>query len=195
LAQVLLRFIYIIPLVWLALRNGADPAVVGRQLLAGGVALAVMGSSSLAWITLCAEEARDLVEAAPVSTLHREAAKLAVACGLPMLVLLCFLPVLSGFSGRAALLLLLLAPPAALTMAQLQGWHGPRMPRTAFRKRPGALLLMGFTEIILAGCWAALAVMLFSGARLVFIPAILIVVVVAIGAGSRRRPQRRSSAP
>lgn len=187
LAQVLLRFIYLIPLLFLATREGAAPDTVVRQLLAGGVGLAVMAASSLAWITLCAEEARELVEAAPIARWRRGAAKLAVACGLPLVALLPLALWLATLDAGAGLLMLVLAAVAALSMALVQGWHGPRIPRTAFRKRPAALLLMGLIEITMAGAWAGLAVLAMAGSGWVLLPAGYVVLVVGLAFALRRR--------
>lgn len=180
LAQVLLRFVYLVPLVWLATRDGATPETVARQLLAGGVALAVMAASSLAWITVCGEEARELVEAAPVPGRQLNGAKLLVACALPLLALLPLAIWLTSISPLSGALLMPLAALAALGMAMVQAWHGPRLPRTAFRKRPAAMLLMGLVEIGLAGCWAGLAFLLLSGSALAVLPAAIIAAVLLV---------------
>lgn len=160
LAQVLLRFVYLVPLLFLATREGAEQATVIRQLFGGGVALAVMAASSLAWITLCGEEARELVEAAPIARWRLTAAKLAVACVLPLVALAPMALWLASLDLAAGVAMLPLAGVAALSMAIVQGWHGPRVPRTAFRKRPAALLLMGLIEISMAGAWAGFATLL-----------------------------------
>jgi ABC-2 type transport system permease protein len=159
LAQVLLRFIYLVPLVFLALQEGSSPGLAATRLTAGCVALAAMAASSLAWITVCAEEAPELVEAAPVTARARAVTKLAIACGLPLLALTPLSLWTLGLDAGATPLILLLAPPAALSMALIQSWHGPRMPRSAFRKRPRAMLLMGLVELLVAGLWALAAVL------------------------------------
>lgn len=186
LAQVLLRFIYLVPLLFLATRADADPATVTRQLLAGGVGLAVMAASSLAWITVCAEEARELVEAAPMARWRMNAAKLAVACGLPLLALSPMAVWLASLDLAAGLAMMPLAAAAALSMALVQGWHGPRVPRTAFRKRPAALLLMGVIEISMAGAWAGLAVLGLSGNPWLLVPLAYIIFVVAVARALKR---------
>ncbi|MBB6226579.1 ABC-2 type transport system permease protein [Polymorphobacter multimanifer] len=186
LAQVLLRFVYLVPLLWLATRDGAAPDAIARQLLAGGVALAVMAASSLAWITVCAEEARELVEAAPVPGWQLNGAKLAVACGLPVLALVPLAIWLATLAPLAGALLLPLAAVAGLGMAMVQAWHGPRMPRTAFRKRPGAMLLIGIVEIGLAGCWAALASLIVGGSPWALLLAAIIAIVILVARAIRR---------
>jgi ABC-2 type transport system permease protein len=198
LAQVLLRFVYLIPLLLLATREGTQPGTAAGQILAGGIALATMAGSSLAWITLCAEEARDLVEAAPLSRRQRAGGKLALACGLPLLVMLPLLVWLLALSTYAAVLLLPLALMSAASMALVQNWHGPRMPRNAFRKRPRAMLLMGFVEIGMTGAWALLATLLYRLSPLTLAPA-LVIAAILFGAWSARpkpvRVQPPASAP
>lgn len=180
LAQVLLRFIYLVPLLFLATREGAAVSTVMRQLLGGGVALAVMAASSLAWITVCGEEARELVEAAPIPRWRLNAAKLAVACGLPLVALLPMAIWLGSLSPAAGLAMLPLAAVAALSMAMVQGWHGPRIPRTAFRKRPAALLLMGLVEISMAAAWAGFAVLALNRSPWLLVPLAHVVLVVVV---------------
>jgi len=157
LAQVLLRFIYLVPLVLLALQENASPETTAARLLSGGVALAAMAASSLAWITLCAEEAPELVEAAPISPWQRNSTKLALACLLPLIALLPLGLWLLTLDPVAALMLLPLGLLAGASMAAVQGWHGPRLPRTSFRKRPRAMLLMGVVEVAMAIAWAVAA--------------------------------------
>ncbi len=187
LAQVLLRFIYLVPLVWLASDPATAPQTAARQLLGGGTALAAMAASSLTWITVCSEEAPELVEAAPIPAWQRQGAKLLVACSLPLLALLPLGVWLATLSVPAALLLLPLAALASLSMAAMQAWHGPRMPRLAFRKRPSALLLMGLIEIGVAGAWAAAAALLVGGSIWAMVPLLLVATVVGLGWMLRKR--------
>lgn len=186
LAQVLLRFVYLIPLLFLATREGVADASVARQLLGGGVALAVMAASSLAWITICAEEARELVEAAPVPPWRLNGAKLAVAIGLPLLALVPMAVWLATINAFAGAMMLPMAALAALSMALVQSWHGPRMPRTAFRKRPAALLLMGLIEIGMAGGWAAVATLALLRTPWVLAPLAAIATVVGVARWLKR---------
>jgi ABC-2 type transport system permease protein len=186
LAQVLLRFIYLVPLLILATREGAAASTVMRQLLGGGVALAVMAASSLAWITVCAEEARELVEAAPIARWRLNAAKLAVACGLPLLALLPMAIWLGTLNLAAGLAMLPLSAVAALSMATVQSWHGPRIPRTAFRKRPAALLLMGLIELSMAAAWAGAAVLALGGSLWLIAPLAYVVFILVVARALRR---------
>jgi ABC-2 type transport system permease protein len=180
LAQVLLRFIYLVPLLFLATRENAADSTVMRQLLGGGVALAVMATSSLAWITVCAEEARELVEAAPIAPWRLNFAKLAVACGVPLAALVPTAIWLGTLNLAAGLAMLPMAAIAALCMAMVQSWHGPRIPRTAFRKRPAALLLMGLIEITMAGAWASVAVLALNGSAWLLAPLAYVAFVIAV---------------
>ena len=191
LAQVLLRFIYLVPLVLLALQEGADPLVAAARILAGGVALSVMAASSLAWITLCAEEAPDLVEAAPVAALQRDATKLAIACSLPLLAVVPLGLWLASMSSVAALLLLPLALLAAASMAVIQRWHGPRLPRATFRKRPRAMLLMGFVEVLMAVLWAVTATLAYRQSAALPLPLLAIALVMLAARMTRPVTSRR----
>jgi ABC-2 type transport system permease protein len=194
LAQVLLRFVYLVPLIALALRPGTDPEVAASQLLAGGVALATMAGSSLAWITLCAEEARELVEAAPLTARQRGSAKLALACGLPLLAVLPLVVWLLFLSPPAALLLLPLAALGAASMALIQGWHGPKQPRGVFRKRPRAMLLMGVVEITMAGLWALTAILAYGRPLQAVLPLAVALLALWLAFALREKPLKAPKA-
>lgn len=195
LAQVLLRFIYLVPLVFLVVQEGGDPVRAATRLAAGAVALAAMAASSLAWITLCAEDAPELVEAAPVSAAARTATKLAIACGLPLLALSPLALWTLALDPAATLLMLLLAPPAAASMALLQGWHGPRMPRSAIRKRPRALLLMGLVELLMAGLWALATVLARTRPDALVWPLLAIGLILFVGRASSPLSLRPAPSP
>ncbi|WP_439534296.1 ABC transporter permease [Polymorphobacter sp.] len=199
LAQVLLRFVYLVPLLLLALRDGTPADVAAGQILAGGVALATMAGSSLAWIIVCSEEAPELVEAAPLPGWQRAGAKLALACGLPLLALAPLMVWLIILSPPAAAALLPLALLGAASMALIQGWHGPRLPRAAFRKRPRAMLLMGFVEIAVAAGWAFTATLVHRQHPLAWLPMLFVALVVLVAWAGRpgvfRAPRRSSAAP
>jgi ABC-2 type transport system permease protein len=167
LSQVLLRVLYLIPTALVLSRNaahGAGPALAGG---AGVVAfLAGQVAGSLAWITLSAEDAPDLLAVSParIQTLRR--AKLAAALipvalflVLPIAVLTWFLPTAGAWTALGAAL-------AAWSSGLINIWHQRPGKRSDFKRRGGAswmatiaemlvsALLAGATGIAVAGLWA-----------------------------------------
>jgi len=166
LSQVLLRVLYLIPTALLLSRNaaeGAGPALAGG---AGVVAfLAGQVAGSLAWITLSAEDAPDLLAVSParIRTLRR--AKLAAALIPVALFLVAPIAVLTWFLPSAGAWTALGAALAAWSSGLINIWHQRPGKRADFKRRGGAswmatiaemlvsALLAGATGLAVAGLW------------------------------------------
>jgi ABC-2 type transport system permease protein len=151
LSQVLLRVLYLLPLAFVLLRNAGE----GQSLLlpGGAAGLAVMAgqlASSLTWITVSAEDAPDLLVAAPapISTVNR--AKLAAAlipvAGLLALPLVALI-VLAPAAGIAATLG---CAASASSAGMINVWRQRPGRRSDFRRKGSvhwfftvAILLIG----------------------------------------------------
>ena len=181
LAQVLLRVLYMLPLAFVLYRNASSDAA---YLLPGGIAiLCVMSgqvASSLAWITVSAEDAPGLLVSAPVSMATVRRAKLTAAM-IPLAILLAApligLTVLSPAAGIAASLG---CAGAAWSAGLIVAWRQPPGKRSDFRRRrPGSGSLLAGLAIffinILVGAAAAMASLLWIWAA---IPAVLALVLV-----------------
>lgn len=134
---------------------------------------------------MCAEEAPELIEASPLSPFQRNATKLALACLLPLLALLPLGLWLLSLDPVAAAMLLPFGLLAGASMAAVQGWHGPRTPRTTFRKRPRAMLLMGVVEVVMAIAWAVAASFICRAHPAMPMPLIAIIVLLLLAWISR----------
>jgi len=167
LSQVLLRMLYLIPTALVLSRNAAQGT--GAALAGGAGVLAFLAgqvAGSLAWITLSAEEAPDLLSVSParIHTLRR--AKLAAALipvlaflALPVAVLAWFAPIAAAWTVLGAIL-------AAWSSGLINIWHQRPGKRSDFKRRGGAswmatvaemlvsALLAGATGIAVAGFWA-----------------------------------------
>jgi ABC-2 type transport system permease protein len=153
---VALQLAYMIPAFGLIFAGGLlSPA----RLAAATVLLAGLLTSSLAWLTICGEDAPELVAAAPVSADVLLRTKLAAAC-LPALALA--LPAalfIATMDMRAALITVLLSPSAAFGAGIQQHWAGQPQPRRAFRFRQKGSMLLAISEYAMAACWASAASM------------------------------------
>ncbi|CAN5459338.1 hypothetical protein BH10PSE3_BH10PSE3_41970 [soil metagenome] len=166
LSQVLLRMLYLIPTALVLSRNAAHGTGAALAGGAGVVAfLAGQVAGSLAWITLSAEEAPDLLSVSParIQTLRR--AKLAAAL-IPVAAFLALpIGVLAWFAPSAAAWTVLGAALAAWSSGLINIWHQRPGKRTDFKRRGGAswmatvaemlvsALLAGATGIAVAGFW------------------------------------------
>ena len=156
-SQVLLRVLYILPLGFLLLRNAGTGQTLALPGGAGALSL-IAGQivGSLAWITVSAEDAPDLLSSAPtpVKTLRR--AKLAAAI-LPLAVLLA--PVLIALTVMAPLAGIAAAAGCAASMAMtaaLNVWWQRPGKRADFRRARQASWFVTLAEFFL-GLFVAVA--------------------------------------
>ena len=152
LTQVLLRVLYMVPLGFLLLRRAGE----GQSVLLPGsaVALALMAgqvAGSLAWITISAEDAPDLLVCSPAPTSLVRRGKLAAAA-LPVAVLLG--PILLPLAVMAPVTALAAAAgcAASIVMAGLMNvwWQRPGK-RSEFRRRRQSSWMVTLAELT---CWA-----------------------------------------
>lgn len=162
LTQVLIRVLYLLPLGFLALRQAA----VQNDLVLPGIAaaLSLMSSQvagSLAWITISAEDAPDLLACAPAEISLVRRGKLAAAV-LPTAALLApfLLPllVMSPMVGAAAIAG---CAYAVVATALLNLWWQRPAKRAEFRNRRRASWFVTIAELI-AGLLIAAATGLFA---------------------------------
>jgi ABC-2 type transport system permease protein len=181
-SQVLLRVLYIVPLGFVLLRNAGEARAYA---LPGGAAvLSLMAGQvvgSLAWITVSAEDAPDLLSCSPTPMSILRRAKLAAAI-LPVAVLLLVvlipLTVMAPWVGVAASLGCL---ASMATVAALNIWWQRPGRRSEFRRVRQGSILVTLAELLL-GLLIAAATALFAGGLLLLalIPAALVAVVVAL---------------
>jgi ABC-2 type transport system permease protein len=177
-AQVLLRVLYMVPLGFLILRQAGEGqsfalpgSAAALSLIAGQVA------GSLAWITISAEDAPDLLSCAPTPTRTLWRAKIAAAV-LPVAVLLApvILPlvVLSPLVAFAATA----GCAASIAMAAMMNvwWQRPSK-RSEFRRRRQASWMVTLAELLLGALIAAATGLVAAGLfGWALIPAVLALV-------------------
>jgi ABC-2 type transport system permease protein len=135
----------------------AGGLVSPARLAAAVVLFAGLLTSSLAWLTLCGEDAPELIAAAPVADDLVVRAKLTAACLPALLLVLPAVALIAAMDVRAGLLALLLSPTAALAAGVQQFWAGKPQPRRTFRFRQKGSMLLALSEYAMAGCWSAAA--------------------------------------
>jgi ABC-2 type transport system permease protein len=151
-SQIGQQLVFMVPILALIFTDGQ---ITPQRLAAAGVFLGGTLASSLAWLVLCAEDAPDLIAAAPLRRGVATRAKLAAALTPPMLLVSALALLVLFRSPVAAALMLPMALMAGLASAAMQAWTQPPARRSAFRKRYRSSLLMALGEFILLGSLAA----------------------------------------
>ena len=166
------QLVFMVPILALIFTDGQ---ITPERLAAAGVFLGGTLASSLAWLVLCAEDAPDLIAAAPLRPGLATRAKLAAAPTPPMLLVTALALVVVVRSPGAAALMLPMALLAGLASAAMQAWTQPPARRSAFRKRYRSSLLMALGEFILLGSLAGVT-------RLLLVPSWWALAVLAVPA-------------
>jgi ABC-2 type transport system permease protein len=188
LSQVLLRVLYVLPLGFAVVRAGADPrhrfeAVSAGQLF--GLAAAVVFvagqlAGSLAWITICAEDAPELLACAPIDGGRARLAKLAAAM-VPIAVLLGpILVALAWFSPWVGLCAFVGASGSAISSGLINLWFERPAQRKAFRGRRTGSILAGVAEVLSGLGWGASAGVASAGSAWALAPLALTVGMLAM---------------
>lgn len=166
LSQVLLRILYLLPLVFVLLRNARaqaeGPVATGTGAL---VFIASQLAASLAWITISAEDSPELLESAPASRSFVQRAKLTAAL-LPLAVLLLG-PILflAWLSPAVAVVAALGIAGASLSAGLINLWYETPGQRRHFRRR-GSGSLVGNMAVLLVGfAWSGTATAAAFGTR------------------------------
>ena len=150
-SQVLLQILYIAPLFFLIFKSQAIlPGVAS-----GLVFLSSSLAGSLIWIIVAAEDAPDLLRAAPVKSQDILFSKLLAAI-LPVLLLTA--PVLVWLliqQWQLGLLVLACSLAGMLSSALIHLWQSKPATRTQFNKRGQTQLLAGLLEAATSFSWAA----------------------------------------
>jgi ABC-2 type transport system permease protein len=165
LSQVLLRVLYVLPLGFAMVRGASGPrhgapafATAGPLTLTLAIVfVAGQLAGSLAWITISAEDAPELLACAPVDGARARWAKLAAAM-IPVAVLLGpFLLALAWFSPWTALCATVGAAGSAVSAGLINLWFEKPAQRKAFRGRRTGSVLGGVAEVLSGLGWGVSA--------------------------------------
>lgn len=160
-SQVLMQLLYLIPLAIVIWRNALGSADYTAAAGVGGVVfLTSQLVGNLAWITVSAEDAPDLIAASPVGKRRADRAK-ALAAALPVIPLtivpiagLAWLSPWAGVTATAA------AVAAAVSSASINIWHQRPGKRSDFRKSRRASWMVSLAETGVAFGWSGAAALL-----------------------------------
>ena len=158
--QIVLRLIYLAPLVFVAFGRGHS-VPIAPSLAFASVLIAGQLVGSFAWLTISAEDAPDLLTVAPVAKMEASVAKLlaAFAMAAPMAVILPIAIALRSPTGALVTLLFTAAGGGLAGLVELK--LGKPGQRNSFARRRSGSMVAGLLSIfitMLFGGGAALAV-------------------------------------
>lgn len=178
LSQILLPLLYFAPLFAVFGARITDEGF-SRMSAAGFAAAFVLlitsFAASLAWLTVSAEDAPDLIASAPVPRDRIDGAKAAAAAAPSALLLLPPVVVLGVLADPVAAIWMLLGGAAAIVSTCLIAiWHQTPGSRKEFRRRTRGSLLLNFGRSFVALGWVGATGLAVSGwALAAIIPAII----------------------
>ena len=173
-SQVMLRVLYLLPLAFLLVRNAGGHAQVA---LPGGAAaltfVAGQVAASLAWITVSAEDAPDLIASAPTAVATARQAKLAAAF-IPVAVLLTpILAILTVLEPRVGLAAIAGCTAASLANGLINIWYQRPAKRSEFRRRRGSSWFSTLAELGVGASIAGATGLAAAGQAWAVIPALV----------------------
>ncbi|MGH6951347.1 MAG: hypothetical protein ACREH4_10760, partial [Vitreimonas sp.] len=166
LSQIMLQLLYLLPLFFIFGARLGEDALERFGVAAFAATFVLLSTSlaaSLAWLTVSAEDAPDLIAAAPVASDEVSNAK-AFAAGVPVVLLM-----LAPSFGAA-----LISPPAgawlfvgcALSIASvclMQVWYQTPGSRKDFRRRKRGSFMVGFAQFFITTGWTGSTAFAVSG--------------------------------
>jgi ABC-2 type transport system permease protein len=191
-SQVLLRTLYLAPVTFLVIRSAGTHSVFA---LPGGAAtiafLAGQVGASLTWITLSAEDAPELLAAAPAAPGTVRAAKLAAGLAPLAVLLIGPLAVIAWFAPTAGLAAALGSAASALAAGLINAWHPRPGKRSEFRRRRQGSLLVSLASLLVSALIGGATALAALGTLFALIPAALAALVLA---AMRRSPTQVAEA-
>ena len=174
--QTLMQVLYLLPMVFLVARNGRSLALVVPVV----VWLASTLASNIAWLTVAAEDAPELLGSAPVPLARLRALKVLAAL-LPVWLLVSPMIAWTAWTHPLdALVLVVCLAGGTGSVGAAQVWYPRQGKRADMKKRMQGHGLLAGLELLLAAGWVGLAYCL--GAALAWTPVPLLVVAAATGA-------------
>jgi ABC-2 type transport system permease protein len=192
LSQILLPLLYFIPLFFVF---GARLSRDGMEQLSlpgyasAFVLIATTLAASLAWLTVSAEDAPELIAAAPVSRDQIETAK-ALAAGGPVVALMLAPAVAASFLDPLAGVWLMIGSACAIASACLIAiWYQQPGSRKNFRRRTRAGFLVNIGQAFVTLSWVSATGLCVAGwAIAAIIPALIAIGLLLALHESRRKP-------
>lgn len=169
-SQTLLQLLYLLPIIFIGFKSGTKNAYI----LPAAVAASAMLAGGLAWLTVNAEDAPELISSSPVPAKRILWIKAAAAV-IPALALL--LPLAAWWVSHGSLdsvKLLFFGGGAMLSAALIQVWSPSPGKRGDMKNRMKTGGPAGFIELLSTLSWTGLAFLIGYEPQWAFVPAVLI---------------------
>ncbi|HET7316453.1 MAG TPA: hypothetical protein VFI88_03385 [Sphingomicrobium sp.] len=153
--QIVLRLIYLAPLLLIAYRNHDFPVAPGFAFLSVAIAGQLVGS--FAWLAIAAEDAPDLITVAPVekTTVDRVKLASALAMATPLAIIL---PIaIFPETPLGALVTFVMTAIGGALAGLLELKLGKPAPRKTFARRRSGSIVVGILTLVITGVFGGLA--------------------------------------
>ena len=175
-SQSLIQLLYLIPPAFLLVKSFPLAGRVAVILVPILIMAAGQLAGGLAWLTISGEEAKDLVETAPLLPFRVLHAKIETVMECILVVFCPFVICLALFSPAQAIIAAFGIAASAVSSAMIQLWFRSQATRSHFRRRHTSSRIATFAEAFSSIVWAAAGAVAASGSWMA-----LIIAVAAIG--------------
>jgi ABC-2 type transport system permease protein len=168
--QLMMQILYVLPIGVVLWRGQGPQGSLGTAVAPLLVVIASQLSAALAWLTLCCEDAPELLAVAPVTGKQIERAKL-IAIAVPVALIVC-VPLfwLTRYSWSAAALTLLFGAAAASCTALVNLWHPGPGKRANLVRQHAQSKLVGLIEHLMSLLWAVSTGIALTGSAWAILP-------------------------
>ncbi len=163
LSQSLMQLLYLLPPALMLWHSYSDDAGVGVVLVPVLVMSAGQLAGGLAWLTLCGEDAPDLVLTAPVPETLLLRAKIEAVMQCIAVVFLPFVVALIALSPGVAVAAALGIAASAASATAIQFWFRAQAKRSQFRRRHTSSRIATLSEAFASIAWAGAAAIAAAG--------------------------------
>lgn len=194
LSQILVQLLYLVPLFFIFGARLSEEGIGRYTVAAFSSAMVLIATSlaaSLAWLTVSAEDAPELIAAAPVARDDIDYAK-ALAAGLPVTALM-LAPALGAawITPMAGVWLFLGAAASVFSACLIAVWHQAPGSRRTFRTRRRGSFAVSLGRAFVSLCWISATGFAVAGWPIVSI----LPVIVAVGFMLAMHESRRAAQP
>ncbi|MGD9738120.1 MAG: hypothetical protein AB7O56_09710 [Bauldia sp.] len=163
-SQILLRVIYVAPLLIFIFGNGEElNELTGALVAASIIFLAGQMAGSIAWITMSAEDSPELLAASPVPLRTFLMAKLTTTLAIPAIIVLPAAVALSFFSPVAGIVGLVAGAIAATVSGLINLWLLKPVKRSEFRRSWSTSFAPSILELLSTAAITGAVVLAFLG--------------------------------
>jgi ABC-2 type transport system permease protein len=179
-SQSLMQLLYLIPPAFLLAKSFALSGRVAVILVPILIMAAGQLAGGLAWLTISGEEAKDLVQTAPVLPSRVLHAKIEAVMECILVVFCPFVICLALFSPAQAIIAAFGIAASAVSSAMIQLWFRSQAKRSHFRRRHTSSRIATFAEAFSSIVWAAAGAVAASGSWMSVIVAVAAMGILAL---------------